>query len=106
MPGTTTIVSRVKRAASEAVMIARSVSPLVVIALLFAAPSFAHQEPLPVDPSDWYGPHHAPRPHGATHPDSIVVDCTRHGDARAKGPLQAAIDRVRANGTIMIKPPG
>src|SRR5215472_15253754 len=102
MPGTT----NVKRALSGALSVARSASSLFAIVLFFGGSSLAQPESMPVDPSDWYGPHHAPRPHGVSHPDSIVVDCTHHGDRHGRGPLQSAIDRVRANGTIMIRPPG
>ena len=106
MPRSTTLASSAKRALPAAPRVARTILRFLILGALLGAPSSA-QESLPVDPSDWYGPHHFPHHHGPIHPDSIVVDCTpRHHEFRGRGPLQAAIDRVRANGTVMIKPPG
>jgi hypothetical protein len=78
--------------------------------VLLAHPQAGAHDYYPRDPGDYY-PRTAPdcceRHHGYEHRDVLVVDCTaRHRDRKGRGPLQAAIDEVRANGRIMIKPPG
>ncbi len=94
MPGTTAMNALRRLALAAAGVVA------------FSQASFADDYPLPVDPSQWPGSYHEHHGHGGwdRDRDSITVRCGlgRHDSDN----LRDAIRRVRANGKILIKPPG
>ncbi len=101
MPGTTAVntLRRLALLAPRTVVAAAGV-------LFLCQPAFAEDYPLPVDPSQWPGSYHEHHHHGDwdRDRDTITVRCGlgRHDSDN----LRDAIRHVRANGKILIRPPG